>query len=129
MLTAEPLATLAAAAGLSLMTLPEATVALACIVTVPSVRPAPVMAVVAAAWVLPTTFGTATFCVWFIACLAFEPRLQADSTVAVISSRASFIATVRWFEFIYASRSRFDRWLSLETMGATSATNAHHPYG
>src|SRR5204862_1870530 len=60
-LTAEPLATLVPAAGLSLMTLPEATVLLDCIVTVPTVRPAPVMALVAAACVWPTTFGTATF--------------------------------------------------------------------
>jgi hypothetical protein len=42
------------------MTLPEATVLLDCGVTVPMVRPAPVMALVAAACVWPTTFGTAT---------------------------------------------------------------------
>src|SRR5204863_20186 len=60
-LTAEPLATLVPAAGLSLMTVPEATVVLDCIVTVPRVRPAPVMALVAAACVWPTTFGTATW--------------------------------------------------------------------
>ena len=42
------------------MTLPEATVVLDCIVTVPSFRPAPVIAVVAAAWLLPTTLGTLT---------------------------------------------------------------------
>src|SRR5205085_6230512 len=59
-LTAEPLATLVPAVGLSLMTLPAATVLLDCIVTVPRVRPAPVMALVAAACVWPTTFGTAT---------------------------------------------------------------------
>jgi hypothetical protein len=56
--TAEPLATLAAAAGLSLMTFPDDTVALDCIVTVPTVRPAPVIEVLADAWVLPTTLGT-----------------------------------------------------------------------
>ncbi len=58
--TAEPLATLAAAAGFSLMTLPEATVLLDCMVTVPSTSPAPVIALVAAACVSPTTFGTLT---------------------------------------------------------------------
>src|SRR5205823_1183324 len=59
-LTAEPLATLVPAVGLSLMTLPAATVLLDCIVTAPTVRPAPVMALVAADCVWPTTFGTAT---------------------------------------------------------------------
>src|SRR6059058_4425286 len=59
-LTAEALVTLVPAAGLSLITLPEATVVLDCIVTVPAVRPALVMALVAAACVWPTTFGTAT---------------------------------------------------------------------
>src|SRR2546423_15716426 len=59
-LTGEPLATLVPAVGLSLMTLPAATVLLDCIVTAPTVRPAPVMALVAAACVWPTTFGTAT---------------------------------------------------------------------
>src|SRR5204862_521259 len=59
-LTAEPLATLVPAVGLSLITVPEATVVLDCIVTVPTVRPAPVMALVAAACVWPTTFGTGT---------------------------------------------------------------------
>src|SRR5438105_8574774 len=59
-LTAEPFATLVPAAGLSLITLPEATVVLDCCVTAPAVRPALVMALVAAACVWPTTFGTGT---------------------------------------------------------------------
>src|SRR5205807_514416 len=59
-LTAEPFATLVPAAGLSLITLPEATVVLDCCVTAPAVRPALVMALVADACVSPTTFGTAT---------------------------------------------------------------------
>ena len=59
-LTAEPLATLVPAAGLSLITLPEATVLLDCGATAPVVRPAPVITLVAAACVWPTTFGTAT---------------------------------------------------------------------
>ena len=42
------------------MTFPAATVLLAAVVTVPTTRPAPVIAVVAAACVRPTTFGTAT---------------------------------------------------------------------
>ena len=58
--TAEPLATLVPDTGLSLMTSPAATVALDCVVTVPTVRPAPVMAVLAAVCVSPTTFGTVT---------------------------------------------------------------------
>src|SRR6267378_7874886 len=59
-LTAEPLATLVPAGGLSLITLPEATVLLDCGVTVPMVRPAPVMALVAVACIWPTTLGTDT---------------------------------------------------------------------
>ena len=59
-LTAPPGFTWIPAAGLSLITLPAATVLLAWLVTVPSTRPAPVIAVVAAAWVSPTTLGTAT---------------------------------------------------------------------
>src|SRR5207253_2701783 len=58
--TAEPLADWAPAAGFWPITLPEGTVVLDCIVTVPTVRPAPVMALVAAACVWPTTFGTGT---------------------------------------------------------------------
>jgi hypothetical protein len=42
------------------MTSPEATLLLDCIVTAPNVRPAPVIEVVAAAWVMPTTLGTET---------------------------------------------------------------------
>src|SRR5271167_855790 len=60
-LTAVPGATLAAGAGFWLMTLPEATVALVAIVTVPRTKPAPVIALVAAAWVRPVTAGTLTF--------------------------------------------------------------------
>jgi hypothetical protein len=48
-LTAEPELTLVPATGLSLMTLPEATVALLAVVTVPTTSPAPVIDVVAAA--------------------------------------------------------------------------------
>jgi hypothetical protein len=57
--TAEPASTAVPADGLSLMTLPEGTVVLDCVVTVPTVSPAAVIALLAAAWVLPTTFGTA----------------------------------------------------------------------
>ena len=59
-LTAEPELTLLPAPGLSLITLPDATVELLAAVTVPTTSPAPVMAVVAAAWVSPTTLGTET---------------------------------------------------------------------
>jgi hypothetical protein len=58
--TAEPLATLLLATGLSLITSPEATVLLDCMVTAPTASPAPVTALVAAACVSPTTFGTLT---------------------------------------------------------------------
>src|SRR6185295_18584974 len=58
--TAEPCATCVPAAGDWLMTEPAGTVELVAVVTVPSVRFAPVMALVAAACVSPTTFGTAT---------------------------------------------------------------------
>jgi hypothetical protein len=58
--TALPRATLAPAAGLCLITCPAGTVALFSVVTVPTARPAPVMALLAAASVDPTTFGTLT---------------------------------------------------------------------
>jgi hypothetical protein len=58
--TAEPAATLALALGLWLITLPEDTVELDAVVTVPTVRPAPVIAVVAADCEIPTTLGTVT---------------------------------------------------------------------
>ena len=48
------------AAGVWLITDPAGTVVLDAVVTVPTVRPAPVIAVVAAACVRPTTLGTAT---------------------------------------------------------------------
>jgi hypothetical protein len=56
--TADPLATEVPPAGLWLMTVPEGTVLLDSMVTVPTTRPAPMIAVVAAAWVFPTTLGT-----------------------------------------------------------------------
>jgi hypothetical protein len=56
--TEAPFAALAPAAGVWLMTLPLATVALDACVTVPTVSPAPVIAVVAAVCASPTTFGT-----------------------------------------------------------------------
>ena len=59
--TALPAVTLVPAAGLSLITLPAATVELLWVVTVPTLRPAPVIAVVAADCVIPTTLGTLTF--------------------------------------------------------------------
>jgi len=59
-LTGDPDAALAPAIGLWLMTLPEATVLLVAVATVPTVKPTPVIAVDAAACVNPTTFGTDT---------------------------------------------------------------------
>src|SRR3984885_4527283 len=58
--TADPIATDVPASGLSLITLPDATVLLDAVVTVPRTKPTPVIAVVAAACVAPTTFGTGT---------------------------------------------------------------------
>src|SRR5205807_9388485 len=58
--TAEPLAESAPAAGFWLITMPDANVVLDCCVTAPTVRAAALMALVAAASVSPTTFGTAT---------------------------------------------------------------------
>ena len=57
-LTAVPKATEACAAGFSLMTFPDVTVPLGCIVTAPTVRFALVIVVVAVAWAWPTTLGT-----------------------------------------------------------------------
>lgn len=59
--TGEPLAALVPAAGVSLITSPLATEALDALVTATTVSPAPVIAVVAAAWVSPTTLGTLTW--------------------------------------------------------------------
>ena len=58
--TVEPAATLAPPAGLWLITSPEGTVELDAVVTVPTTSPALVIALVAAACVNPTTFGTVT---------------------------------------------------------------------
>src|SRR5277367_5290180 len=52
------------------MTLPAGMLALLASVTVPSARPAPVSAAVAADWVSPTTFGTATVGMDFVAVLS-----------------------------------------------------------
>src|SRR6188508_3220743 len=58
--TALPTLTCVPAAGFELITEPAGTVALACVVIVPTVSPAPVIAEDAAACVSPTTVGTAT---------------------------------------------------------------------
>src|SRR5436190_1694959 len=58
--TALPLATWVPALGVWLMTDPAGTIVLDTVVTVPAVRPALVIVVLAAACVRPTTFGTAT---------------------------------------------------------------------
>src|SRR4051812_36221209 len=58
--TALPTLTCVAAVGFWLITDPDGTVVLDAVVTVPTTRPAPVIAVVAPACVRPTTLGTAT---------------------------------------------------------------------
>src|SRR5262249_55529843 len=56
--TDEPAATAVPAAGVELMIEPAGTVALGAVVTVPTTRPALVIAVPAADCVMPTTLGT-----------------------------------------------------------------------
>src|SRR5215470_1154518 len=58
--TVEPITTSAPADGFSEMMLPAGTVVLDAVVTVPTVSPAVVSAVLPAACVIPTTFGTLT---------------------------------------------------------------------
>src|SRR6185503_7219318 len=58
--TALPVTTCVPALGVWLITDPAGTVVLDAVVTAPTVNPAPVIAVVAAACVRPTTLGTAT---------------------------------------------------------------------
>src|SRR5437870_10176577 len=58
--TALPFATCTPAIGFWLITDPAGTVVLVAVVTAPTARPAPVIAVVAAACVALTTFGTTT---------------------------------------------------------------------
>src|SRR6476661_4892164 len=111
--TADPTFTCVPAVGLSLITLPAATVLLDAVVTVPSTSPAFVMVVVAAACVMPTTFGTATLpgpvdttmftadptftCVpaiglWLITLPAATVLL--DAVVTVPTTRAEFVMAV-----------------------------------
>jgi hypothetical protein len=82
--TAEPYPTLVPASGFSLITLPEGTVALLAVLTVPTVRPAPVSALVAPACVRPTTFGTDTLLLPVSATVCGEPTtlLAIDSDAA-----------------------------------------------
>jgi hypothetical protein len=82
--TAEPDVTVLPAAGLSLMTPPEAVVELLCFVTVPTTRPALVMALVAAVCVIPFTFGTA-ICVFGTDGAALSPPPQAVKTRKTIA--------------------------------------------
>src|SRR3954466_7858662 len=58
--TALPMTTCGPAAGVLLITQPAGTVVLDAVVTAPTVSSAFVIAVVAAAWVRPTTLGVAT---------------------------------------------------------------------
>ena len=85
--TAPPLSMITPAAGFWLMTLPEGTVALLCIVTVPRVRPALVSAAVAAACVIPTTFGAATVGIGFVAVLSVLLQLASNPTNNRVSAR------------------------------------------
>src|SRR5689334_4744720 len=86
--TALPAAKLVPAVGVSLMTMPAATVVLGWNVIAPTVRPAPVSDVVAAAWVRPTTLGTVT---------GGRPlettRLTAEPTSTVAAAAGSWLMT------------------------------------
>ncbi len=75
------------AAGLWLMTLPAGTVALLCIVTIPSLSPAAVSADVAAACVRPTTFGAATVGMDFVAVLSVLLQLASNPMNNRVSAR------------------------------------------
>jgi hypothetical protein len=88
-LTAEPELTLVPATGLSLMTMPDATVELLAVVTVPTTSPAPVMAVVAADWVSPATLGTAT-----CAGPAETTRLTADPEFTLVPALGLSLMTI-----------------------------------
>src|ERR1700732_1109144 len=80
---AGPLDQLVPATGLSLMMSPAATVLLACIVIVPTVRPAAVIAAVAAAWVSPCTLGSLT---WEGALPPPPPPPHAASTKGIVAT-------------------------------------------
>ena len=76
------------------MTFPAATVLLEAVVTVPSTKPAPVMAVVAAARVSLTTFGTATVACFTVNALANVATSPPVVTVTVRVPKLAFAATV-----------------------------------
>src|SRR5271165_567282 len=88
-LTADPVLTSVPATGLSLITLPEGTVLLDAVVTVPTTKPAPVIAVIAAACVCPTTLGTAT-------CAGPDEitRLTADPTLTSVPATGLSLITL-----------------------------------
>jgi hypothetical protein len=88
-LTAEPTLTVVPATGFSLITLPEATVLLDAVVTVPTTNPAPVIAVPAAVCVAPTTFGTDT-----VACFTVNPpaKVATSPPVVTVTVRAPNVA-------------------------------------
>jgi hypothetical protein len=88
-LTGDPDAALLPAGGFWLMTLPAATVALDAVVTVPTVRPAPVSALVAAAWVSPTTLGTVT-----CAGPVETTRFTADPDAALLPAGGFWLMTL-----------------------------------
>ena len=97
--TAEPATTDVPAAGLSLITLPEGTVVLGAVVTVPTTNPAALMADVAAACVLPTTFGTTTSGMITVESVAVAEDAPPPLTTAVftcgdVALAATFTVTV-----------------------------------
>ena len=85
-LTAELRLTCVPAAGFEAITLPAGTTSLDAVLTEPVVRPAVVNAEEAAAWVSPTTFGTATVTGW-----PFTPPTPVILTCCRTTDGARFI--------------------------------------
>jgi hypothetical protein len=87
--TADPKFAELAAAGVWLITVPTAIVLLACDVTVPTTRPTLVIALMAAAWLRPTTLGTET-----IAGPEDRTRFTADPKFAELAAAGVWLITV-----------------------------------
>jgi hypothetical protein len=110
-LTAEPTATLVPAAGDSLITLPEATVVLEAMLTIPTVKPAPVNAVEAADWVSPTTVGAAT-----IGSPVEMTRATAEPLAALVPAAGVSLMTLP------LATVALDAWVTVPTLSPAPVT-------
>ena len=84
------------------MTNPAGTVVLVVVVTAPSLRPAAVMALLAAAWVSPVTFGTVFAA--FVTVTETEPdvaRFPVPSRAVAVSVCAPLAAAAVFQESVY----------------------------